>query len=82
MAYFDYHAVAKRLIRRGHLVRTEYVGVWNGISPALVLFLISMPLCLSVKRDGRNTRRSLRRTVFSHIYNKDRREVFFAVFIE
>lgn len=47
MAYFDYHAVAKRLIRTGHFVKREYVGVWNAISPALVLFFdnhVPMPI--------------------------------------
>ena len=38
MAYFDYHRVAKREILTGHLVRAEYLPVWNGIAPALVLF--------------------------------------------
>jgi len=41
--YFDYHAVAKRAIREGHFVRKEYVPVWNGISPALVLFFDDRP---------------------------------------
>ena len=38
MAYFNYHAIAKRLIAKGHLVKTEYIAVWNDVSPALVLF--------------------------------------------
>ena len=47
MAYFDYHAVARRLIRTGKIKKKEYVGVWNDISPALVLFFdnhIPMPI--------------------------------------
>ena len=38
VGYYNYHAVAKRLIREGRLVRFEYVDDWNGIRPALVLF--------------------------------------------
>lgn len=38
MSYFNYHAKAKNLINTGHLVRFEYVGKWNQIAPALVLF--------------------------------------------
>ena len=36
--YYNYHAKAKQLIADGHLVRTEIVDNWNGISPALVLY--------------------------------------------
>lgn len=35
------------MIRTGHFVKKEYVGVWNDISPALVLFFdnhIPMPI--------------------------------------
>ena len=38
MAYFNYHAKAKRLIAEGHLINYEIVENWNGISPALVLY--------------------------------------------
>ena len=38
MAYFNYHAKAKRLIADGHLVRFEIVERWNDISPCLVLY--------------------------------------------
>lgn len=38
MAYFNYHAKAKKLIKEGHLVRHEIVENWNGIKPALVLY--------------------------------------------
>ena len=38
MAYFNYHATAKRLIREGKLISWEIVGEYNGISPAMVLF--------------------------------------------
>ena len=47
MSYFNYPAVARRLIERGHLVKTEYIAVWNDVSPALVLFFdnhIPMPI--------------------------------------
>ena len=43
MGYYNYHAVAKNLIKNGHLIRTEYVGVWNDVSPALVLFFDNHP---------------------------------------
>ena len=36
--YYNYHARAKQLIEEGHLIKTEIVDDWNGISPALVLF--------------------------------------------
>lgn len=38
MAYFNYHAKAKKLIAEGHLVDYEIVDRWHGISPALVLY--------------------------------------------
>lgn len=38
MGYYNYHAVAKNLIKTGHLTKTEYVAAWNDVSPALVLF--------------------------------------------
>ena len=38
MAYFNYHAKAKRLISEGHLISYKIVDSWNNISPALVLF--------------------------------------------
>ena len=47
MGYYNYHAVAKRLINEGHLVKFEVVEEWNGIKPALVLVFdnhIPMPV--------------------------------------
>ena len=47
VGYYNYHAVARRLIKEGHLVRFVVVGDWNGIKPALVLFFdnhIPMPV--------------------------------------
>lgn len=38
MAYFNYHAKAKKLIAEGHLVDYEIVDSWRSISPALVLY--------------------------------------------
>lgn len=38
MAYFNYHAKAKKLIAENHLVDYEIVDSWNHISPALVLY--------------------------------------------
>lgn len=38
MAYFNYHATAKRLIREGKLISWRIVESYNGISPAMVLF--------------------------------------------
>lgn len=37
MAYFNYHATAKGLIRQGKLKEFFFVDNYNGISPALVL---------------------------------------------
>ena len=47
MAYFSYHATARKLIQEGHLERYEIVDNWNGIKPALVLYFdnhIPMPV--------------------------------------
>lgn len=38
MAYFNYHAKAKKLITEGHLTDYEIVDSWRDISPALVLY--------------------------------------------
>lgn len=38
MAYFNYHAKAKRLIMEGHLIGYEIVESYHKISPALVLY--------------------------------------------
>ena len=38
MAYFNYHAKAKNLIKDGHLTKFEIVLKWGNISPALVLY--------------------------------------------
>lgn len=49
MAYFNYHAKAQNLIKRGHCVKAEIVEKHNGISPALVLYFdnnIPMPIRL------------------------------------
>jgi len=40
MAYFNYHAKVKKLIKEGKLIYYELVDNWNGISPALVLYFI------------------------------------------
>lgn len=37
MAYFNYHATAKRLIAEGKLITFRIVAQYNGISPAMVL---------------------------------------------
>ena len=37
MAYFNYHAKAKKMIKNGDLVKVSIVDDYNGISPALVL---------------------------------------------
>ena len=36
--YYNYHAVAKRLIREGKLVAFRRTERWGSISPAFVLF--------------------------------------------
>ncbi|OCG56197.1 thermostable hemolysin delta-VPH [Gilliamella sp. Choc6-1] len=38
MSYFNYHAKAKNLIKKGCLIRYEFVDNWNNIKPALVLY--------------------------------------------
>ena len=38
MAYYNYHAVAKRLIKEGKLTAYSFVERYRGISPALLLF--------------------------------------------
>ncbi len=38
MAYYNYHACAKKLICEGHLTKYEIYLAYNKISPALVLF--------------------------------------------
>lgn len=38
MAYFNYHAKAKRLIKEGCLIGYEILDNYNGIKPALVLY--------------------------------------------
>ncbi|MBR7181764.1 MAG: thermostable hemolysin delta-VPH [Clostridia bacterium] len=38
MAYYNYHATAKRLIALGKLTRYYFVENYRGISPALLLF--------------------------------------------
>lgn len=38
MAYFSYHAVARRLIAEGRLLRYQIVSEYHGIRPALLLF--------------------------------------------
>ena len=37
MSYFNYHGVAKRLIKEGKLIDYYFTTNHNGISPALVL---------------------------------------------
>lgn len=47
MAYFNYHAKARSLIRAGHCVKAEIVEKYKDISPALVLYFdnhIPMPI--------------------------------------
>ena len=49
MAYFNYHAKARNLIKAGHCVKAEIVQTYKGISPALVLNFdnnIPMPIRL------------------------------------
>ena len=38
MAYFPYHAVARRLIAEGKLIGYRIVPKYHGIAPALLLF--------------------------------------------
>lgn len=47
MAYFNYHAKAKRLIETGHCVKAEVVEAYKTIAPALVLYFdnnVPMPI--------------------------------------
>ena len=37
MSYYNYHAIAKRLIRKGKLVRWYIADRYRSIAPALVL---------------------------------------------
>ena len=49
MAYFNYHAKAKNLIKSGHCIKAAVVEKYNGISPALVFYFdnnIPMPIRL------------------------------------
>ena len=41
MAYFNYHAKAKKLINDGKLIHYELVLNYHGIKPALVLYFSS-----------------------------------------
>lgn len=36
--YYNYHAMAHKLIAEGHLIKIEIVEQWNNIKPALVLY--------------------------------------------
>lgn len=36
--YFNYHAIAKRLILEGKLIGYEFMDDYHGIKPALVLY--------------------------------------------
>ena len=38
--YYDYHAVAKRLISQGKLIDFKRVEKWGKIAPAFVLFFV------------------------------------------
>ena len=38
MAYFNYHAKAKRLIKDGFLIGYEFVNEHNNVRPALILY--------------------------------------------
>ncbi len=38
MGYYNYHAIAKRLILEGELTGYQFVDDYHGISPALVLY--------------------------------------------
>lgn len=47
MGYYNYHGLAKQLIREGHFTHFEIVDRWNAIAPALVLYFdnhIPMPI--------------------------------------
>ena len=41
MSYYNYHAVAKRLILEGQLSGYEFCDEFHGIKPALVLYFKS-----------------------------------------
>lgn len=36
--YYNYHAMAHKLIAEGHLIKAEIVEQWNNIKPALILY--------------------------------------------
>lgn len=38
MTYYNYHAMAKRLIETGHLIAASIFNKYHHISPALVLY--------------------------------------------
>lgn len=38
MGYYNYHAIAKKLILEGQLMGYEFVDEYRGIAPALVLY--------------------------------------------
>lgn len=38
MAYFNYHAKAKKLIKEGHLLAVQFFENYHNISPAMVLY--------------------------------------------
>ena len=38
MAYFNYHATAKKLIKDGKLANYSFVQEYHGVKPALLLF--------------------------------------------
>lgn len=38
MAYFNYHAKLKRLIKEGRLLAVQFFESYHGISPAMVLY--------------------------------------------
>ena len=47
MAYFNYHAKARNLIKTGHCVKAQVVAKYKDISPALILYFdnsIQMPI--------------------------------------
>ena len=38
MAYFNYHAKIKRLIKQGEFLRFEIVEEYNGIKPCMIIY--------------------------------------------
>lgn len=38
MAYFNYHAKVKKLIKEGHLLAVQFFETYHNISPAMVLY--------------------------------------------